>query len=102
MSNTYQIEVGVASKAEQVNPTYNPDYKEIFDCGPNIFVNHQFQDLPYYSKNIWPKNYLCLKKIMSFINHAVKFNINLKQIEISLKLLSIIILQISSNYLWHY
>ena len=31
---------------------FNPDNKEIFDCGPNIKINHQFQDLPYYSKNV--------------------------------------------------
>ena len=43
-------------KAERVNTDFNPDNKEIFDCGPDIRVNHEFQELPYYSKNIWPEN----------------------------------------------
>ena len=35
-------------KAEQVNSDFNPDNKEIFDCGPKITVEHKFQELPYY------------------------------------------------------
>ena len=50
-------------KAEQVNSDFNPDNKEIFDCGPNINIEHKFQDLPYYSKNIWPDKMPLFEKI---------------------------------------
>ena len=73
-------------KAEQVNSDFNPDNKEVFDCGPNIKVQHKFQDLPYYSKNIWPdKIPLFEKSIMEFYNLCSQISISiLKQIEISL------------------
>jgi isopenicillin N synthase-like dioxygenase len=73
-------------KAEQVNADFNPDNKEIFDCGPNIKVNHQFQDLPYYSKNIWPDGIPSFEnKIMEFYKSCSEISISiLKQIEISL------------------
>ena len=44
-----------APKGEQVNPDYNPDYKEIFDTGPHQKVKDEFRDLTYYSKNLWPE-----------------------------------------------
>ena len=44
-----------ASKGEQVNPDYNPDYKEIFDTGPHQKVKDEFRDLTYYAKNLWPE-----------------------------------------------
>lgn len=92
MSNTMSNRGWGASKAEQVNQAYNPDYKEIFDCGPNIFVNHKFKDLPYYSKNIWPKELPMFEKtIMSFYKTCIEISIQLlKQIEHSL--------DYSSNY----
>mgnify|MGYP001161482659 FL=1 len=73
-------------KAEQVNSDFNPDNKEIFDCGPKITVEHKFQELPYYSKNIWPdKIPLFEKSIMEFYNLCSQISISiLKQIEISL------------------
>ena len=65
-------------KAEQVNSNFNPDNKEIFDCGPNIKINHQFQDLPYYSKNIWPDG------IPSFENKIMEFYKSCSEISISI------------------
>ena len=44
-----------APKGEQVNPDYNPDYKEIFDTGPHQKVKDEFRDLTYYAKNLWPE-----------------------------------------------
>ena len=44
-----------ASKGEQVNPDYNPDYKEIFDTGPHQKVKDEFRDLTYYAKNLLPE-----------------------------------------------
>jgi isopenicillin N synthase-like dioxygenase len=79
-------------KAEQVNAEFNPDNKEIFDCGPDIQINHKFQHLPYYSKNIWPSEIpLFETKIMEFYKSCSEISISiLKQIEISLNY--------SSNY----
>ena len=79
-------------KAEQVNSDFNPDNKEVFDCGPNIKIDHEFQDLPYYSKNIWPETIPFFEKnIMEFYKLCSQISISiLKQIEISLNY--------SSNY----
>ena len=44
-----------APRGEQVNPDYNPDYKEIFDTGPHQKVKDEFRDLTYYAKNLWPE-----------------------------------------------
>ena len=73
-------------KAEQVNTNFNPDNKEIFDCGPDIRIEHKFQDLPYYSKNIWPDQIPCFEEnIINFYNSCSEISIAiLKQIENSL------------------
>ena len=73
-------------KAEQVNANFNPDNKEIFDCGPDIRIEHKFQDLPYYSKNIWPDQIPCFEEnIINFYNSCSEISIAiLKQIENSL------------------
>lgn len=73
-------------KAEKVNPDYNPDNKEIFDCGPTINKKHKFQNLNYYSKNIWPqKPVLFQNYIMEFYELCNEIALSiLKQIELSL------------------
>jgi len=73
-------------KAEQVNASFNPDNKEIFDCGPDIRIKHKFQDLPYYSKNIWPDQIPFFEEnIINFYNSCSEISIAiLKQIENSL------------------
>ena len=80
-----------APHGEQVNPEYNPDYKEIFDSGPHQEVKQEFRDLRYYSKNLWPdqlpffeeniNNYydLCTDigmNVLSFIEHSLNFSKN--------------------------
>ena len=80
-----------APHGEQVNPEYNPDYKEIFDSGPHQEVKEEFRDLRYYSKNLWPdqlpffeeniNNYydLCTDigmNVLSFIEHSLNFSKN--------------------------
>ena len=80
-----------APRGEQVNPEYNPDYKEIFDTGPHQKVKSEFRDLTYYSKNLWPdqlpffeKNVneyydLCTQigmNILSFIEQALDLSEN--------------------------
>ena len=56
-----------APKGEQVNPDYNPDYKEIFDTGPHQKVKDEFRDLTYYAKNFGLNNYHCLKILLIII-----------------------------------
>ena len=80
-----------APHGEQVNPEYNPDYKEIFDSGPHQEVKEEFRDLRYYSKNLWPEqlpffeeninNYydLCADigmNVLSFIEDSLNFSKN--------------------------
>ena len=51
------------SLSEQVNSDYNPDFKEIYDCGPEIDFNHKFKNLSYYATNIWPDDMPKLKDL---------------------------------------
>ncbi len=45
-----------AGGAERVDPTANPDYKEVFDCGYELPVDHPLapQALSVYARNHWP------------------------------------------------
>ena len=80
-----------APKGEQVNPEYNPDYKEIFDTGPHQKIKDEFKQLTYYSKNLWPEQLpffekkineyydLCTQvgmNVISFIEHSLKLSKN--------------------------
>ena len=51
------------SKSEQVNQKCLPDLKEMYDSGPEIKLTHEFQNLPYYAKNVWPNDMPKLKEI---------------------------------------
>ena len=44
-----------ASGAEQVSATANPDYKQVFDCGPELDANDPLAELTYYAPNLWPE-----------------------------------------------
>ena len=80
-----------APRGEQVNPEYNPDYKEIFDTGPHQKIKDEFKELTYYSKNLWPEQLpffekkineyydLCTQvgmNVISFIEHSLKLSKN--------------------------
>jgi len=43
-----------ASGAEQVDPNANPDYKEVFDSGPELSSGDPLSRLRYYAPNRWP------------------------------------------------
>ena len=43
------------SRAEQVSQHANPDYKQVFDCGPELDVTDPLTELTYYAPNLWPK-----------------------------------------------
>ena len=47
-----------APGAEQVDPTANPDFKEVFDCGFELPPGHPLhaQELSVYAPNQWPEN----------------------------------------------
>lgn len=40
--------------AEQVDPEANADYKQVFDCGPELGDDDPLNQLPYYKPNLWP------------------------------------------------
>ncbi len=44
-----------APGAEQVDPTANPDYKEVFDCGLELKFDDPLASHTYYAPNQWPE-----------------------------------------------
>lgn len=43
-----------APGAEQVDPDANPDFKEVFDCGPELSSGDPLAEHTYYAPNRWP------------------------------------------------
>ena len=43
-----------ASGAEQVNPSANPDFKQVFDSGPELSADDPLTSHTYYAPNLWP------------------------------------------------
>ena len=67
-----------APRGEQVNPEYNPDYKEIFDIGPHQRIKDEFKELTYYSKNLWPEQLPFFeKKINDYYNLCTQVGMNI-------------------------
>ena len=44
-----------APGAEQVDPGANPDFKEVFDSGPELAADDPLTALAYYAPNRWPE-----------------------------------------------
>ncbi len=46
-----------APQSEQVDPTANPDFKEVFDCGYELPQGNPYraQNLSVYAPNLWPE-----------------------------------------------
>ena len=40
--------------AEQVDPSANPDFKEVFDCGLELSADDSLAEHTYYAPNCWP------------------------------------------------
>ena len=60
-----------ASGAEQVSATANPDYKQVFDCGPELDANDPLQKLTYYAPNLWPEQPVQFREhVMSYYGQA--------------------------------
>ena len=91
MANTSSNRGWGAPQGEQVNQEFNPDYKEIFDSGPHMNVLEEFNELDYYSKNLWPEqlplfeetvnNYfdICSEismNILSMVEYSLNFSNN--------------------------
>ena len=78
-----------ASGAEQVSATANPDYKQVFDCGPELDANDPLVELTYYAPNLWPE------QPDEFREHVVSYY---KQAtDVALKLLSAIAVSLGEN-----
>ena len=43
-----------APGAEQVDPSANPDFKEVFDCGLELSADDSLAEHTYYAPNRWP------------------------------------------------
>ena len=43
------------SGTEQVSADANPDYKQVFDCGPELSSNDPLTTITYYAPNLWPE-----------------------------------------------
>jgi isopenicillin N synthase-like dioxygenase len=41
--------------SEQVDPNANPDYKQFFDCGVSLPIDHPWADKQFYAPNKWPE-----------------------------------------------
>jgi isopenicillin N synthase-like dioxygenase len=54
-----------APGAEQVDPTANPDYKEVFDCGLELDTNDPLSTHTYYAPNRWPADPPSFKPVVS-------------------------------------
>ena len=88
MANTLSNRGWGAPLVEQVNKNYNPDYKEIFDCGTEKDQNVSFSELTYYSKNLWPEELPNFKKeITGYFEICTEIAMNLLSfIEVSLEI----------------
>lgn len=42
------------SRSEQVSSEANPDYKQVFDCGPELSASDPLTSFTYYAPNLWP------------------------------------------------
>lgn len=66
------------SQGEQVNPNYNPDFKEVFDNGLEIDRDDPLSKLSVYSKNIWPDQPKEFSQtILSYYNKAMALSNNI-------------------------
>lgn len=61
------------SGAEQVSPHSNPDYKQVFDCGPQLEADDPLTSLTYYAPNLWPEQPRQFRECVSgYYEHACR------------------------------
>jgi len=78
MANTGSNRGWGAPHAEQVSPDANPDYKEVFDCGPELPANDPIASIPYYAPNRWPEQPLGFRDIIvNYYTFATAVALNL-------------------------
>ncbi|NOE33006.1 MULTISPECIES: isopenicillin N synthase family oxygenase [unclassified Ruegeria] len=55
-----------ASQSEQVDPTVNPDFKEVFDCGYELPLDNPYRakNLSVYAPNQWPEQPVAFREIV--------------------------------------
>ena len=78
-----------ASGAEQVSPTANPDYKQVFDCGPELDATDPLTELTYYAQNWWPE------QPEQFRQHVVSYY--QEAVSVALKILSAIAVSLGED-----
>lgn len=54
-----------APGAEQVDPTANPDFKEVFDCGPELPAGDPLGSENYYAPNQWPEEPAAFRAVVT-------------------------------------
>ena len=54
-----------APGAERVDPAANPDYKEVFDAGPELPVGDPLAGRTYYAPNRWPERPADFRAVVS-------------------------------------
>lgn len=64
MANTNSNRGWGAPGAEKVSVDANPDYKEVFDCGPELDHNDLLSSISYYAPNRWPQNPIGFRDII--------------------------------------
>ncbi len=63
-----------APGSEQVDPTANPDYKQVFDCGLTLDPGDPAIGHPAYAPNLWPDTPADFAPILqSYFTDAVRF-----------------------------
>jgi len=78
MANTGSNRGWGARHAEQVSPDANPDYKEVFDCGPELESDDPIASIPYYAPNRWPQQPTGFRDIIvNYYNFATAVSLNL-------------------------
>lgn len=66
------------SGAEQVSSIANPDYKQVFDCGPELDANDPLSKETYYAPNLWPEQPQQFRECVSrYYTQACRVSLNL-------------------------
>lgn len=75
-----------APGSEQVDPLANPDFKQVFDCGPELDPKDSLSTLTYYAPNRWPDQPAAFETVIKDYYHRAS--------ALSLKLLSAVAMAI--------
>lgn len=54
-----------AANSEQVDPTANPDFKQVFDSGVTLAADDPLREMPFYAPNRWPDDPPQFEKVIT-------------------------------------